>query len=334
MITTYTISQLSFASSFNPNMRIVQAPRASAILYNLLVSRNDSRPWILPANICPIVPITFFKAEIPFEFVDISAKTMHIDLDQAEGRLDRGSYGGILYAHTYGEVSTPDNFFQSIKSRHPDLMLIDDRCLCIPDLSPPQEIVTDVALYSTGYAKIVDLGFGGYAFIKDSVTYQPEHLRFNPEDHEKLEVGYKLAIQSQTPYSYNDNDWLRTDADLPAWYDYRQQIQDSTKVSLNHRSAINKIYADRIPQELQLPQEYQTWRFNLRVKNKEKILGAIFESDLFASSHFVSLAGIMSLGQCPQAKILSNEIINLFNDHHFDIQKAEKTCEVILENIS
>jgi hypothetical protein len=53
-------------------MKLIQAPRASAILYNLLVGRADSRPWLLPANICPIVPITFLKAQVPFEFVDIS----------------------------------------------------------------------------------------------------------------------------------------------------------------------------------------------------------------------------------------------------------------------
>ncbi|MBU1662154.1 MAG: hypothetical protein KKD28_11865, partial [Chloroflexi bacterium] len=86
-------------------MQIVQAPRASAILYNLLKSQDNSRPWLLPANICPIVPITFFKAGIPIEFVDISAETLHMDLEQAEGRLERDAYGGILYAHTYGESS-------------------------------------------------------------------------------------------------------------------------------------------------------------------------------------------------------------------------------------
>jgi len=57
-------------------MRIVQAPRASAILYHVLASREQKKPWLLPANICPIVPITFLKARVPFELVDISAETL------------------------------------------------------------------------------------------------------------------------------------------------------------------------------------------------------------------------------------------------------------------
>jgi hypothetical protein len=315
-------------------MNIIQAPRASAILYNLLKSQDNSRPWLLPANICPIVPITFFKAGIPIEFVDISAETLHMNPEQAEGRLKRGAYGGVLYAHTYGEPSTPDDFFQHVKSLHPEILLVDDRCLCIPDLEPVPDIFVDVALFSTGYAKVVELNFGGYAFLKEDIPYQPEHLPFNPQAHEEIEKGYKQAIQNRTPYVYTDNDWLQTDADLPAWYDYRQQIEDRLKTALHHREALNTIYENHLPAGIQLPKEYQSWRFNLRVKNKEHVLKSIFSAGLFASSHYASLAGVMAPGHCPEAKNLAGEIINLFNDHYFDVQKAEGVCAAIKENLA
>jgi hypothetical protein len=315
-------------------MQIVRAPRASAILHNLLKSQGKVKPWLLPANICPIVPITFFKAGIPFKFVDISAETLHMDLEQAGGQLERGDYGGVLSAHTYGEPSTPEVFFQEVKSRFPDLVLVDDRCLCIPDLDPPQEMSADVALYSTGYAKVVELNFGGYAYMKESVPYQPETLPFNPQAYKEIEKSYKQAVYNQTPYVYTDGDWLQTGADLPPWYDYRHQIETGLKTSLADRAAINEIYMNRLPPELQLSPEYQTWRFNLRLKNKERVLEAIFASGLFASSHYASLAGIMVSGRCPQAESLAKEIVNLFNDHHFDPQKAAQVCAVILENLT
>ena len=315
-------------------MQIVQAPRASAILYNLLNSQGNTRPWLLPANICPIVPITFFKAGIPVEFVDISAETLHMDLGQAQGRLKRGTYGGLLYAHTNGEPSTPNDFFQKVKSSYPDLILVDDRCLCLPDLEPNPEMVADVALFSTGYAKMVELNFGGYVFLKGGTPYQPAHLPFSPEAHEEIENGYKQAIQNRTSYVYTDSDWLQTDADLPAWYDYRQQIESGLKVSLQHRDALNVIYENLLPKEIQLAKEYQSWRFNLRLKNKDRVLKSIFSAGLFASSHYASLAGIMAPGQCTQAETLADEIINLFNDHYFDAQKAEQVCAVIMENLT
>ncbi|MGD8405912.1 MAG: hypothetical protein PVJ21_19815 [Anaerolineales bacterium] len=314
-------------------MKIVQAPRASAILYNLLKSQDNSRPWLLPANICPIVPMTFFKAGVPIEFVDISAETLHMDLEQTEGRLRRGKYGGVLYAHTYGEPSTPVEFFHSVKSEYPNLLLVDDRCLCIPDLEPAQNTSADLVLYSTGYAKVVELNFGGYAFLRDDTPYQPQHLSFNSKAYEQIESKYKQAIQNRSRFVYTDSDWLQTDADLPAWYDYRQQIEDGLKASLRHSAAINKIYTDNLPGKCQLPPNYQTWRFNIRLQNKDQVIKSIFASSSFASSHYASLAGVMAAGQCPQAEKLEAEIINLFNDRYFDVHKAEQITAVILEEI-
>jgi hypothetical protein len=310
-------------------MKLIQAPRASAILYNVLVGRAGSRPWLLPANICPIVPITFLKARVPFEFVDISVTTLHMDFAQAEDLMKRRKFGGLLYAHTYGELSTPQDFFSTIKSL--DLVLVDDRCLCIPDLEPINS--ADVILYSTGYAKIVELNFGGYAFLRDNLEYHSVSLPFNPEDHAEIEKKYKQSIQKREKFIYHDSDWLQIDPPFPAWYDYRRQIEVKREDSLNHRTALNRIYASRLPKEIQLPQSYQAWRFNIRVKDKSRLLNAIFNADLFASSHYMSMAGIMSEGFAPQAEFLADEVINLFNDEHFDEEKAHRMCDVILRNL-
>ena len=315
-------------------MKITQAPRASAILYNLLASQASSLPWILPANICPIVPITFFKARVPFAFVDISAETLHMDLEQAKALVTRRKYGGLLYSHTYGELSTPNEFFTNVKSIHPELLILDDRCLCIPDLEPDAALPSDVTLYSTGYAKIVELNFGGYAFIKEDVPYRTNHLPFTPQDYEELERSYKGAVSNRTKFVYRDTNWLETDADLPAWYDYLHQVESRLNNSIAHRKMLNEIYLNRLPVEIQLSPTYQTWRFNIRVKNKMRIMNAIFNAGFFASSHYVSMADIMADGQAPQAEKLADEVINLFNDPHFSIRQAEQVCSIIMENLS
>jgi hypothetical protein len=315
-------------------MKIVQAPRASAILYNILVSQGSDMPWLMPANICPIVPITFFKARVPFEFVDISAETLHMDRGQAEALIKKRRYGGVLYAHTYGELSTPNDFFAKIKSLDPKLLILDDRCLCIPGLEPDHNSGADVILNSTGYAKIVELNFGGYAFMTDEVPYQPQQLPFSAHAHEELEMAYKESVSQNSKFIYRNTDWLETSSDLPKWPDYCQQIKNGLKKSMEQRVALNAIYAANLPAQFQLPDAYQLWRFNIRVKNKKPVYEAIFKAGLFASSHYVSLAGIMSEGRAPQAEVLADEIINLFNDHHFSVQQARKVCAVIMENIN
>ena len=311
-------------------MRLFQAPRASAILYHVLTGRERRDPWLLPANICPVVPLTFLKAGVPFEFVDISPETLHMDLDQAESRIRQRSFGGLLYAHTYGEASTPLDFFQGIKSLNPGLLVLDDRCLCIPEFESAP--CADVILYSSGYAKVVDLGFGGYAFLRDGLAYRPRQLPFNQDDQAEIERSYKQAIEKRVRYVYRDRDWLETDASLPEWNDYRRQIENGLKLSLEQRAALNQVYASRLPPEIQLPQEYQSWRFNIRVRNRPEMVRAIFEAGLFASSHYASLAGVMADGASPHADALADEVINLFNDHHFDTHRAARICDLILEN--
>ena len=323
------------ASNITPaDMQTIQAPRASVILYSLLANRADKDPWLLPANICPIVPLTFMKAQVPFELVDISPDTLHMDLEQANALIQQRQFGGLLYAHTYGESSTPHGFFEAIKRISPELLIIDDRCLCIPALEPDPLNQADVQLYSTGYAKIVDLSSGGYAFLRDELDYVPAQLPFHPRYHEELEKAYKASISQRTRFFYRDSDWLETSPPLPAWDHYVERIEKKLMQSLEQRIALNQIYASLLPAEIQLPRGFQTWRFNVRVKDKQRVLERIFSGGLFASSHYASLAGIMTGGKAPHAEHLADRVINLFNDHHFTADQAERVCKIILESLA
>jgi hypothetical protein len=311
---------------------IVTAPRAAAILYHLLRSRPDRRPFLLPANICPIVPLTFLKADIPFAFVDLEPATLNLDLVHAAAQLRTGTFGGILYAHTYGDESTPVGFFTDIKQRDENLLLIDDRCLCFPDLQPDPQNPADVLLYSTGYAKMVDLGSGGYAFLRPDIKYHPQALPFNPTRYEEIEKDYKKCITSQARFQYTDSDWLQTDP-ATAWKMYQCQIADAGPGSRAHRMEVNAVYAARLPAEICLPERFQLWRFNIRVKNKAEVLKNIFDAGLFASSHYASLAGIFAPGSCPQTEALAGSVINLFNDNYYTVEMAERTCDIILRTL-
>ncbi len=198
-------------------MKTILAPRASAIIYDLLTSADIAGPFLLPANICPIVPITFIKAGVGFEFVDISADSLAIDLDQVGDRLesDGTTIGGLLYSHTYGNAATPHEFFVRAKARWPQLLVIDDRCLCPPQLDPEVGQSADVTLYSSGYAKIADLGFGGYAFVNGGLNVRHTTLPFQRPDLLSLEADYKACLRSGEPFVYRDCDWLETDSELP-----------------------------------------------------------------------------------------------------------------------
>ena len=79
-------------------MNFVYEIRASTILHNLLRASSQHRPWLLPANVCPIVPLTFLKAGCEFEFVvDIVAFYTEVGVGceaDAEVEIARGAEAG------------------------------------------------------------------------------------------------------------------------------------------------------------------------------------------------------------------------------------------------
>jgi hypothetical protein len=49
---------------------------AATVLYKVLTNLPNKKRFLLPLNICPIVPDTFLKANIDFEFVDINLENI------------------------------------------------------------------------------------------------------------------------------------------------------------------------------------------------------------------------------------------------------------------
>ena len=93
-------------------MTILFEIRASTILYNFLKSNNFDGKFLLPANVCPVVPLTFLKARVPFEFVDISMTDLCIQQQAVLTLLKKDpSYCGVLFVRTYCITRPYKSFF-------------------------------------------------------------------------------------------------------------------------------------------------------------------------------------------------------------------------------
>lgn len=150
---------------------ITYANRASAVLYGFLKSKSSKGPFLIPANVCPVVPLTMMKAGIDFEFVDIDERhTMSESI--ALEMMSKRVYEGLLFVHSYGKKFDNEGFYQKLKTLNPNLCIIDDRCLCSPELDESLATNVDMELYSTGYAKYIELSYGGYGVTKESYINQ------------------------------------------------------------------------------------------------------------------------------------------------------------------
>jgi hypothetical protein len=69
------------------------------------------------------------------------------------------------------------------------------------------------------------------------------------------------------------------------------------------------------------------------IREKERLLAAIFAAGLFASSHYSSLGGVFSEGQFDSAERLHRIVVNLFNDFRFSEEQALRVCQIVQSHV-
>ncbi|MFA6082400.1 MAG: hypothetical protein WC773_03245 [Patescibacteria group bacterium] len=315
-------------------MKPVFEQRASTILFNLFRQLDHTKSVIVPANVCPIVAVTLMKAGQPFELVDINKETLCLDEEFTLHQIKKHpqKYAGVLFVHTYGNPHQPEPFFHYIKQIAPDILIIDDRCPGLPEFDLPPT-AADAVIFSTGYAKYIELGFGGYGYIKPEVKYEPKQLPFNEHDHQALVEQERQAQETLAPFSYHDSDWLDTTKPKISFDQYKLEIIAKIPEARLHQQKLNQIYAKNIPAKYQLGDEFSQWRFSILVPDKVKLLRMIFDHGLFASSHYPSLNGIFGHGADQNAAKLHSQVVNLFNNHRYTEDQAKLTCDVINKHL-
>jgi len=310
--------------------------RASVILYNFLKAIDNDKVFLIPANVCPVVVATFCKAGKKYEFVDISLTNFCMDeaLVLRAIRDYPDKYAGIVFVRTYGTTRPFESFFERIKDIDNKILIIDDRCLSMPEFEQRDITIADLVLYSTGYSKFVDIGWGGFAFLNNnSIDYKKNHLPYNEEHLKQLMNSIRGCIEKNMKFKFKDSDWLGdTDFDRD-FEEYKTIVKTKLRETKDIKESLNKVYTKNLPREIQLEPDYQQWRFNVLLSDKKGLLEKIFENGLFASSHYASLSNIFQDTVCVNAQKFHNRVVNLFNDFRFSIEKAQKISDIINDHI-
>jgi len=318
--------------------------RASVILYNILNSfQKTNKKFLIPLNSCSVVPFTFLKAQINFEFVDISNSTLCMDEELILDLLSNNSdeYLGVLFIKSFGVNEDFNHFFKKIKEIDPNFFIIDDRCLSIPNLDfSLNETYADLTLFSTGESKYIEIG-GAFAYLQSTISYQKYKLIYNLSDYTELSKNLNGFVSGEKDFfTYQNSNWLG-DETLPysVVEEYKEEVQSQLKRVTLHKDSINKIYTNELPVDIQYDKKYQVWRFNLNIDNKDKVLKNIFASNLFAGSHYIPLDKVFTdivvhrKIYHSNAELLYTKNINLFNNFDFSEKMAFDLTKIIKKSI-
>lgn len=320
-------------------MPAVFESRACAVLYNLLRTQAHPGPWILPANVCPIVPLTFRLARRGFELVDVDPVTLCLDRDLTTRRLREGpgDHGGVLFVRTYGIESSFDDAFATWRAAAPGALLVDDRCVCPPAFDGPAEDgPVDALLYSTGYAKPLDLGAGGYGLLRDGVAYERHEREHDPDALERVTAAYKDAVAGRRPYEEprDGRGWLDTSRPAMPFESYRARIEGALPEALAHRRVLDAIYRGGIPAAHRLDDAERHWRFHVLTDDPDGLVRALFHAGLFAGRHYADLSPVFGAGRAPVAEAFHARVVNLFNDGYFTAEQARAAVAVVRRHLA
>ena len=276
-------------------MKLLTANRANKLLYNFIKVNNITGKVLLPANVCPDMVKTLAFAGMQHQFLDLQAETLCMDQQAALAFAKEASM--LIFVHTYGLEVEFSAFFQQLRDQNPDLIIVDDKCLCLPDLDV-KDSAADLVLYSTGEKKMVNLGGGAIGYLADKWEY------------DEVPVEGCDCLSNEL--------WLLDP----------KQLYLKMDTIIAHKEKLNTIYRAMLPEAIQLPDVYQHWRFNILVQNKQEILAALAAEGLVADSLYPALDA-----SCLVANNLHAYVINLYNDKLFTVEQAERACEIILECI-
>ncbi len=308
-------------------MRIEYSSRACAVLYNVLKSNNLNGKVLIPANICETIPVTYMKCGFKCFFCDISKEDWQLDKDQTLNIIENEDISVLHYNHTYGYISDEDDkFLLQVKQKFPEIFIVDDRCLCFPELKGVSNSA-DLILYSTGKLKCVDIGWGGFGFLADGVKYSINTLPYNEADNKLFERHMKecrAEIGKHVDIDIVLSDWLQIDNNFD---NYFIKVEEELKKIKAHKNQINNIYKNL---NSNLGEAYNNWRFELLVDNPDECRNVLFENNLFCSSHYISLGnGFFQDIKTPVCDYLKSHVLNLFNDSYYSVLQAIQTAEIL-----
>ena len=275
------------------NMKLLTANRANKILYNFLKVNSISGNVLLPANICSDVVKTLQYAGLTTTFVDLQVDNLCINQEAVLAMAKEASM--LLFVHTYGIEHDFYAFFEQVREQNPDIVIVDDKCLCLPDLDV-KDSAADLVLYSTGENKMINLGGGAIGYLADQWEY----------DEVRVEESELLSNE--------------------LWLLDPKQLYMKMDAIIAHKEKLNTIYRAMLPEAIQLPDAYQHWRFNILVPNQEQVLAALAAEGIPADCAYPSQDEA-----CVVASNLHTLSVNLYNDKHLTPDQATRACEMIKE---
>jgi len=334
---------------------LIYTGRGSSALYGLLISipvRN--RKILLPVNICEIVIPVMQLAGFSPVFYDVNPDTGNSGLENIKAKYT-GEEAVLLAVHNFGVPLEIDLIFEWAKEN--EIFLIEDVCNALGATCKnlPLGNWGDAAIYSFGYSKIVELGFGGGLTIRESGLRQKvieliSSFDLYSELHKEADHEFqsKLRILRKDPGNQKPEIYRPLYEDYAKFLIYRLDEQsvnlikdalaDLDKIILTrYQKAMmykNGIRSSKISHIKEVPGQI-FWRYNILVEPewRDELLKLLIDNNIWASKWYPPVDQLFfeesETAAYSGANLFSKRVINLFVDERFSMTEVKRTISLI-----
>ena len=343
--------------TFPQNNSFICGRGATAIYLVLqaLKDQDNRRRVIVPANICYAAVYPILYAGFSPVFCDVCPEDGNVSMDCLRAKMD-SSIGGLLVPHMYGN---PVREMAEIRSfcHHNRLFLIED-CASAMGASLPDgtKVGTfgDYTIYSTGYAKTVDLGIGGVVTSNNGLSAfdnmeeeLPEYSNGNHEAEQFFSRQYRQWRNSNRRLKGSEWETFFLHSDFRNLFlfkvnsELKKRIFDKIERELDieikrHRNNNDfyRQYLQGVPSIRLYPYNEGSvpWRFSIIVpaRNRRRIIESLLEEKIPVSDWYPSVVQLFGNSDSyPGVDRLGNSILNF----PLTVSKAEiaSICTCLIE---
>ncbi|PCJ89773.1 MAG: hypothetical protein COA57_01050 [Flavobacteriales bacterium] len=338
--------------------KLIYAGRGSTALWAILKAHNSSSSngkILVPANICEIV-IPIIK--------NAGMKPVYYDVDPIQGNADinhiQDAFTGdekiLLAVHNFG---TPLPIKQiAVWAKNQNVFLIEDVCNALGANyeNKPLGTLGDAAIFSFGYAKIIEKKTGGALLIKNNKLkkvvnntlttlpiYNSQHHHFDQKFQIKLKEIRKDARKFSPKFyvplyeEYVNHLFYQINQELITEI---QQDMETLQENIDRRKQIATGYREKITNPLiqhRTPVDGEIfWRYSILAANTEMrntLIRKLRTNNLLASTWYPPVNHLFEKkgneSDFKGAYFFSQRVINLFVDKRVNKEAIDKTIDII-----
>lgn len=329
--------------------------RGSTALWAILSSLDKPGARIIvPVNVCEIIVPVILKAGMVPVYCDVDERTGLSTLGHIV-RAHTGNESALLAVHNFGMPLEINAICDWAKSEN--IFVIEDVCNALGASFQNRELGqwADAAIFSFGYVKIVECGFGGAAVVRDislrrDVQSRVQSLETYADIHKQKNEEYQGQLreirnrtEQQNPDTYQSLYRAYTKHILYQLDDTSVQEIKSQVAQLGAEVQNRSQKADRYRSEIRCPwvshipeREGQVyWRYNLLVppELRDTLVRYLRSQDVTVSTWYPPVVPLFYKefnSLCfSGSTAFGNSVVNLLVDRRVDIPEIERTSDLI-----